>query len=115
MGNMFCLNHNQFSPLKAWFPPFFVCSAGKKWFCCAVAFPHIAHGVGLTSLIEGQECFRKFGISVRPLAHILDTNREGEEDKRGGWKKRNFITDTWTQKDRSEGKKATPYLIVNSD
>lgn len=40
----------------------------------------IAYGVCLTLLIEGQVCFCKFGISVRPLAHILDTNIEGREE-----------------------------------
>lgn len=41
-----------------------------------------ACAVALTFPIEGQECFLKFGISVRPLAHILDTNKEGKEELR---------------------------------
>lgn len=51
----------------------------------------MACAVGLTFLVEGQECFLKFGISVRPLAHILHTNKAGKEElrlgenKNGGW------------------------------
>lgn len=40
-----------------------------------------ACSVGLTFLIEGHECFLKFGICVRPLAHISDVNKEGKEER----------------------------------
>lgn len=87
--------------------------------------------VGLTSVIEVQECFLKFGISVRPLAHILDTNKKGKEElrlgenRRGGWfcditlESGEMATDTWTQKhEYNDDKKAIqdskPYCELKS-
>lgn len=43
-----------------------------------------ACSVGLTFLIEGHECFLKFGICVRPLAHISDANKEERAREREG-------------------------------
>lgn len=48
-----------------------------KWFSLD------AFSVCLTFVTEGHERLFKFGISIRPLAHILDMNK-GEEKKSVG-------------------------------
>lgn len=65
----------QFFPFKA-----LVLQHWKEVGFVVLFLSFIAYGVGLTFLIEGQECFLKFGICVRPLAHIVDTNTEGREE-----------------------------------
>lgn len=65
----------QFFPFKA-----LVLQQWKEVVFVVLFFSFIAYGVGLTFLIEGQECFLKFGICVGPLAHIVDTNIEGREE-----------------------------------
>ena len=72
---------SQSFPVSPWCSPVW-----RTGFCCPVASPFSARGVGLTFLTQGLQCFLRFGVCVGALAHVegTESRREREQEKREG-------------------------------